>query len=415
MKKKILISTLLMMIMATITSAQWKALNTTFGSDIRALAKTGNSLLAATNGGGVYYSANFEQNWIQRNSGLTNLKVYSLAVSGTTVAAGTYGNGVFISNNNGETWTSTANGISVPYIYALAFMGSNILAGTGGGGFFRSANNGSSWIRAGGTTHIVNSFYVTQNYSFVGQGPYAYKTTDNGNTWTTLIGSSNTTVKGFAETPKTGGGTNIFVGTLDGVYISTDDAKSWKTTNSGLIYRNVNAIVATGQNLFVATESGGVFRSSDNGSTWNAINTGLPISTNGRALILSNGVLFLGTSDGVIWKRDLSDLGITSVKQVASEIPLAFELSQNYPNPFNPETTISYTIPSNVKGETINVTLKIFDVLGNEVATLVNELKPAGSYNSQFSIRNYQLPSGVYFYRLQSGSYSETQKMILLK
>ncbi|MFA7418438.1 MAG: T9SS type A sorting domain-containing protein [Melioribacteraceae bacterium] len=410
MKKKILFSTLLIVITATITSAQWKALNTTFGSDIRVLAKAGNSLFAATNGGGVYYSANSEQNWIQRNSGLTNLKVYSLAVSGTTIAAGTYGNGVFISNNNGEAWTSTASGISVPYIYALAYMGGNILAGTGGGGFFRSANNGSNWVSAGGTTHIVNSFYVAQNYSFVGQGPYAYKTTDNGNTWTTLIGSSSTTVKGFAETPRTGGGTNIFVGTLDGVYISTDDAKSWKTTNSGLTYKNVNAIVATGQNLFVATEDGGVFRSSDNGSTWNTINTGLPTNTNGRTLILSNGALFLGTSEGVVWKRDLSDLGITSVKQVASEIPSAFELSQNYPNPFNPETNISYKLQT-----ASQVSLKVYDVLGNEVATLVNEYQQAGKYNFELSINKFQLSSGFYLYTLKAGSFSSTKKMLLIK
>jgi len=419
MKKKIRFSIILIVITAMVTSAQWKALNTAFGSDVRALAKSGNSLFAATNGGGVYFSANSDQVWVQKNSGLSNLKVYSLAVNSTSIAAGTYGNGVFLSNNKGDSWTSTASGISVPFIYAVAFMGSNILAGTGGGGFFRSANNGSSWISAGGTTHIVNSFYVTPNYSFVGQGPYAYKTTDNGNTWTTLIGSSNTTVKGFAETPRTGGGTNIFVGTLDGVYVSTDDAKSWKTTNSGLTYKNVNAIVATGQNIFVATEDGGVFRSADNASTWSAINTGLPASTNGRALILSNGVLYLGTSTGVVWKRDLSEFGITSVKQIANEVPSKFELSQNYPNPFNPETTIEYTIPAKVKSETAKVTLKVYDILGHEVAALVDDYRNAGTYTATFNSRQLErrreLPSGVYFYRLNAGNYTETKKLVLMK
>ena len=92
-----------------------------------------------------------------------------------------------------------------------------------------------------------------------------------------------------------------------------------------------------------------------------------------------------------------------------------YTLEQNYPNPFNPETTISYTIPSNVKGETINVTLKVYDVLGNEIGTLINEFKQPGVYNSQFSIRNSQLPSGVYFYTLRAGSYVETKKMMLVK
>ncbi|MDP3582399.1 MAG: carboxypeptidase regulatory-like domain-containing protein, partial [Ignavibacteria bacterium] len=98
-----------------------------------------------------------------------------------------------------------------------------------------------------------------------------------------------------------------------------------------------------------------------------------------------------------------------------AEIPTGFSLSQNYPNPFNPETVISYTIPSNVKGETINVTLKVFDVLGNEVATLVNEFKQPGVYNSTFSTLRSSLTSGVYFYKLQAGGFSETKKMILIK
>ena len=106
-------------------------------------------------------------------------------------------------------------------------------------------------------------------------------------------------------------------------------------------------------------------------------------------------------------------------------IPNNIQLFQNYPNPFNPETTINYTIPSNVKGETINVTLKIFDVLGREVATLVDEYKQAGTYNSQFSIRNFsprstrvgagQLSSGVYFYTLKANGFTQTKKMILLR
>ena len=99
-------------------------------------------------------------------------------------------------------------------------------------------------------------------------------------------------------------------------------------------------------------------------------------------------------------------------------IPSKFSLSQNYPNPFNPETTISYTIPSNVKSETAKVTLKVYDLLGREVATLVDEYQQAGNYNASFNVETLHatsLPSGVYFYRLQSGSYSETKKLILLR
>jgi len=105
----------------------------------------------------------------------------------------------------------------------------------------------------------------------------------------------------------------------------------------------------------------------------------------------------------------------SSVENYNSNVPTSFSLSQNYPNPFNPETTIEYSIPANVKGRMAKVTLKVYDLLGREVATLVDEYKQPGSYNSKFSIVNYKLPSGVYFYRLQCGNYVQTKKLVLLK
>ena len=90
--------------------------------------------------------------------------------------------------------------------------------------------------------------------------------------------------------------------------------------------------------------------------------------------------------------------------------PESFQLFQNYPNPFNPGTTISFTLPYNS-----NVTLKVFDVLGNEVATLFDEERSAGVYKEKFANNNFQLSSGIYFYRLQAGNFVQTRKMILLK
>ena len=92
--------------------------------------------------------------------------------------------------------------------------------------------------------------------------------------------------------------------------------------------------------------------------------------------------------------------------------PLEFSLSQNYPNPFNPSTSIKYAI-----GSRQFVTLKVYDVLGNEVAILVNEEKPAGSYEIEFksSVGSHQLASGVYYYQLRAGDFIQTKKMILLK
>ena len=108
-------------------------------------------------------------------------------------------------------------------------------------------------------------------------------------------------------------------------------------------------------------------------------------------------------------------------KIVEVEIPSVneFSLSQNYPNPFNPVTKIKYSIRQNVRRETGNVSLKVYDVLGREVATLVNEEKPSGEFEVEFNAANLlpkgSLTSGIYFYQLKAGQYSETKKMILLK
>ncbi|MFA7421904.1 MAG: aryl-sulfate sulfotransferase [Melioribacteraceae bacterium] len=100
----------------------------------------------------------------------------------------------------------------------------------------------------------------------------------------------------------------------------------------------------------------------------------------------------------------------TGISLNEREVPNDFKLEQNYPNPFNPETTISYKVQAASK-----VSLKVYDVLGREVATLVDEYKQAGSHNCKLRIVNGELSSGIYFYRLQSGSYCETKKFVLMK
>jgi hypothetical protein len=120
--------------------------------------------------------------------------------------------------------------------------------------------------------------------------------------------------------------------------------------------------------------------------------------------------IFAAVND-VVWRRPFEEI-IEITKVLFEEPPMSFNLLQNYPNPFNPSTKISWQSPVSSWQ-----TLKVYDVLGNEVAILVDEYRNAGSYvvefNAASSIRNPA--SGIYFYRLQAGDYVETKKMILLK
>jgi len=105
-------------------------------------------------------------------------------------------------------------------------------------------------------------------------------------------------------------------------------------------------------------------------------------------------------------------------------IPETFQLRQNYPNPFNPVTNIKFSIPSVVRDLSRNsgaenshsqVSLKVYNILGNEIATLLNETKSPGIYEVEFDSNKYSLTSGIYFYRLQVGEFVETKKLVLMK
>jgi hypothetical protein len=117
---------------------------------------------------------------------------------------------------------------------------------------------------------------------------------------------------------------------------------------------------------------------------------------------------------GSIW--DLSR--IMSVRKLSSTVPSSFYLSQNYPNPFNPSTKIRFSVPSTIGGN-VNVQIKVCDILGKEIITLLNEDKTAGTYELEFNTQSgnglKNLSSGIYFYKMEAGNFSETKKFILIK
>jgi len=108
------------------------------------------------------------------------------------------------------------------------------------------------------------------------------------------------------------------------------------------------------------------------------------------------------------WSNVTSFNFVTGIEE--DVIPKVYELSQNYPNPFNPITTINYQLPK----ESF-VTFKVFDILGNQVAELVNGYQSAGNYNVNFPLNNMKLTSGAYFYELRAGDFVSVRKMLLMK
>jgi hypothetical protein len=293
---------------------------------------------------------------------LTDLDVISLAVSGTNLLAGTK-NGAFSSINNGTGWS--ASDLTYQAVTAVAFSGGNLVAGvfvgyTGEARISISANNGTSWAVVDSGVKQVNAFAVS--------------------------------------------GTSLFAGTWGGVLLSTNNGRSWTAVNSGLRYLPVNALAVSGTNLFAGTY-GGVFLSTNNGISWTAVNSGLT-STIINAFAVDSTYLYAGTDAAGVWRRPLSEM-ITGVEASVLKLPGRFTLGQNYPNPFNPSTTIRYALPGRA-----HVTLAVFNTLGQQVATLVNESEEAGNHDVRFD--GGGLASGVYFYRLMAGTFVQTKKLLLL-
>ncbi len=188
-----------------------------------------------------------------------------------------------------------------------------------------------------------------------------------------------------------------------------------KLFNTTLRWNGNDAVMApNGSNLPMSVSLGDSAASGGGiGSTDNFGNLGFPITMakcDFAELIVYDTVL--SDSDRLAVEKYLNDkynITITGIADSKSEsIPAQFTLYQNYPNPFNPSTTIKYSIP-----KASLVSLKVYDILGREVASLVNEEKPAGNYKAVFNASSFA--SGVYFYRIQAGSFIAIKKLLLLK
>lgn len=375
---------------------------------------------------GVYISTDYGTNWIIKKTGLStsdpSVLVIKLWDNKGTIYAGGYG-GVYRSTSWGSNWTSIAsyeNGFTVPSVNSMVINGNYILASTMSSGVFRSTDGGASWtavntglLSSSSTLPQINSMILTpynQNiYIYIATGNGVYLTRDYGATWyKKSTGFPTGTIINSLAT----NGPVVLAGTSVGLYRSTNLGESWSQVSGAPT--TINTFAVYNSYIFCGTALG-VYFSKDNGITWGNVSTGLSYVD-----VLSLGVtgtyLMAGTYKDGIWRRPLSEM-VQVIPPTAAEtekIPLEFELSQNYPNPFNPSTTINYVVPYN-EASLQHVTLKVYDILGRDVATLVDENKSPGAYTVAFSAGEHFLPSGIYFYTLRSGNYALTKKMILMK
>lgn len=164
---------------------------------------------------------------------------------------------------------------------------------------------------------------------------------------------------------------------------------------------------------YAGSETSGVWKSTNSGVTFHPYNNSFTPSNKviGISKDVGSGDTLIVSTDKRVYK--VWQPLIVGIDPGENSFPDSYLLKQNYPNPFNPNTVINFTISSNVNGQKSNVKLVVYSSIGKEIATLVNENKNAGSYSVEFDGSN--LPSGIYFYKLETENYRETRRMALLK
>jgi hypothetical protein len=424
---------------------------------INKFAKSGNNIYMTATfvrvPGGLFKSTDDGASWANMSIGSGYpMDAGAIAVSGAKIAVGAAHylggeNGVYLSTDNGASWTPP--GLSNITIKCLAFTASYVFAGTGNG-IFRSSDNGINWIQlnAGLTDTSINAINVKDNNLFIAVKNSVYLSTNNGDSWiTSNNGLSNVLVNCMINA-----GSDIFAGSDNGVFLSTDNGTNW--ISGGMAGLIINALAVYQTDIYAATNNVGVCKKP-------LLNFGLPVELTSFTATISNHninlswqtatelnnrgfnvELSINKSDWTIISfikghgtttsetaysyidksvkptgkyfyrlKQLDNNGTykySNIVELNLNLPAVYALNQNYPNPFNPNTLITYSLPLSS-----NIKLIIYNTLGQSIKTLETGYKLAGNYSVNFNASN--LPSGIYFYKLEAGSFSQIKKMILLK
>jgi len=403
-------------------SAQWTIQSSGVTSHLNCIrAVDQNIAWAAGDSGAVIRTTDGGVNWVYAGGGsignniIWNIDAVDSNISFVTITASdtTY---LYRTTNGGTDWKSVFSQSSgfLNDIHMIDHL-NGIAYGDPVGGkwtIIKTTDGGTSWNRIP-TEPIPNGteigiYYnslsvIDSSYIWFLGSQRIYRSSDAGETWSSTA-------------------TNDYYGSLwfinSSIGMSISNTNAGLSTDSGITWNDIPnlgsgsyySIAGSGTRDFWTASDGYVQHSTDFGSNWSSelIFFGQIFAID-FVTIENNAIGYVCGSNGIIARYEGE---VTSINP-SEQNPLSkFSLEQNYPNPFNPSTKINWQSP--VSGWQ---TLKAYDVLGNEVATLVNEYKPAGTYEIEFNPESSikHPASGVYFYRLQTGDFVETKKMIYLK
>lgn len=422
---------LLLIILCGESYAQWQRTNLPDSVRVNTIKIKDSFIVAGTDGDGIYVSTHEGENWTSSNKGLQDKIIHTILILGNAIFAGTE-TGVSVSTDNGENWRSINSGLSGLGVWSLeASAGTagdtTIFAGSWSG-VYSSTDRGEHWkvTRLSNTTAPVHSIVISDRYIYAATfSEGIFLSRDHGLTWSNFyINPKGTTdeypIPVFAPiysisilvSPFSN---YVIAGSIGGLYFGDDTlfqadtslAKLTKQAEPILCFANRNDTLFTALHGYLYGLSWAYRDPIPFPIGYNANRLDIPYLGNRAvySLALNNACIFAGTEDG-IWR--LRYPGATTGVERYQDAPSEFVLEQNYPNPFNPSTVIGYRLPAKS-----DVVLRVTDLLGREVATLVQQAQQAGRYEVKFDGSN--VPSGVYFYMLQAGSYSVTKKLLLLK
>jgi photosystem II stability/assembly factor-like uncharacterized protein len=429
MKK--VIYTLVILVIANLSIADWSIVNMGTTNEFTSISLPTSQIFYATAvnnttyAGTFYKSTNGGASWFQLPFPSNFMAPYVCSISSDGVSGFVAGNQILKTTNGGVNWTTAYTSTDTVVFFGASVGGTPKAFWAVG---IKMVGSILYPIVVRCPSYFTSNVYtrVTMPASMVGyqltsvstidsmtcligvqrgsQPGLILKTTDKGVNWTTETMPAGIEIWSI-DMDNSGGG--FAAGGNGGncyIYRTSNSGTSWYLSYSGSQGR-IRGLDYFGY-VYAVGLNGTILKSDGGGSTWASQNSGVTTQLKAISHLESNqNIVYAVGENGIMLK---TTNGGVSVQNISSEIPSSYSLQQNYPNPFNPTTNLKFQVKSsNV------VKLVVFDILGKEVATLVNEKLAPGTYEATFDGSN--LTSGVYFYRLTAGDFSETKKMIMIK